>query len=377
MSFAKVIKSVNDKVMKKHGRNMPFIFTPGSDLSAWEGEKIPCNVSAINKDLGGGFKTGNIHLITGNPGAGKTALISSVMKNALDKGYHVMYVAMEPGLPSSTWANVGLDQSRVHIVAPTCAEDISEMTLAVLKDLRDQTDERVIIAFDSINAFIPSNMVRRMDEKGHDSAGMAERARALAVFLERLGGESMLMSQSMVFIVAQKRMSLGDFIVTSKISGGMAVQYTPKTLLHLNSKTIKTKKPVNGIDVPTPTAIEVKYELEKNTAGGERLPNGKIVGNVPTAGAYVYSFPTEDFAGGVDDSALLFEYAAAAGIQQKQGRLFVWVFEDGTEYVSDATKKDEAIEWFRLNTELCDRIRSMIEAPVIEEEPEEETIQTG
>jgi len=368
--FEKVIREVNKELLEDKKRTRPLVFMAGSDMSSLEGEHIPCNVAAINRDLAGGFKSGNLHLITGNPGSGKTALLSTVMQEGKKRGYIPIYVNLEPGLPESTWLNINVDKGDFNIIAGNTSEEITEAVIKLLTALRDQSEERVIIAFDSINAFTPSNMLKRQDTKGHDSAGMAERARAVSMFLERIAGTNLLASQSMIFIVSQKRVDINSYGAPEKISGGKAVVYMPKTIVDLKGKRVMVKKKIQGAEVNFPVALEVTYLIEKNTAGGRKDENGKVVGNVPTAGQYTYTYSVDGQPGRIDDTLVLFEFAKASGVLMKIKSKFCFKFGDFDITETEITKKEDALKYLGENEVIANKLRELLQnsGPAPEEE---------
>ena len=69
------------------------------EITAAEDERMPSGMEEFDRVLGGGIIRGSLVLVGGDPGIGKSTLLTQVCKNLSDSGYKVLYITGEESLP--------------------------------------------------------------------------------------------------------------------------------------------------------------------------------------------------------------------------------------------------------------------------------------
>ncbi len=69
------------------------------EIAAEEDERMTSNLEEFDRVLGGGIIRGSLVLVGGDPGIGKSTLLTQVFKNLSDSGYKVLYITGEESLP--------------------------------------------------------------------------------------------------------------------------------------------------------------------------------------------------------------------------------------------------------------------------------------
>jgi recombination protein RecA len=298
-SLEKIVASINTRFGKTSKDNQPLAYIASERPDLLETQFLRCNVPQLNKALGGGFAKKSIHLISGDPGSGKTTLCLSLCLASQKEGKIAVYVNAEPPFPVKYAEQLGLDLSKLLILDP---KDFGEQIVDAIYELLYDPDGRLaredvgVIVIDSINGLVPKSSIERSEDKGSEAPGMAERARLITQFLERIQGRGMLRGGATLLLVAQERTDIGSYGAPTIISGGKAAKYMPKTITRLGRKAIRQSDVVVG--------HTVKFNISKNGISG-----------IPNQGEYNILYGT-----GVDDSADLWERGVANGFIIKEGR---------------------------------------------------------
>lgn len=143
-------------------------------LKIKEGEQIPESIIVptpsfgLNYILGGGFKTGNIHVIWGTPGGGKSTLCLHVLSTLQKLGYHAIIIDTEHSISEQWLVHCGIDQER-EVWMGNSVEDILTELLPRMKETH-----KVAVLIDSINSIESDSFYDNIEA----SSGMAGAARA-------------------------------------------------------------------------------------------------------------------------------------------------------------------------------------------------------
>ena len=336
----KIIEKINKDVAKSSKDENPMLFRPGDrpDLVAYE--LIPCNVPELNKALGGGFATHHGHLISGAEGVGKTSIALSICKEVQARGKIVIYLCTEGLYPMATSELIGVDNDKIVVMYP---KDFSEQNVDAIYNILFDSENRTVrpeigaVVIDSINALATKSQIDRSEGDGSHNKGMAERARMISEFLDRVHARGLLRAGCILLIIAQLRVDLGAYGTPDTISGGKAPRYYGKTVTRL-SKLKGPKGTVDGIVVPL--GHKVRATISKNNISGQ-----------PTATEYTILYGI-----GPDDSLDLLTRGLETGDVTKEGRA-TYVFNVPPMGILKAEKKDGALDMLRSNPELRDALR--------------------
>jgi circadian clock protein KaiC len=158
-------------------------------------KRLGTGITALDRVLGGGFPTGSVIMIAGEPGTGKTVLTLQIMFSLARRGHRCLYVTTlsEPSLKVIHFMQqLGFFDQRLlddHIalvdVGTIAQTQGVEEALAQVKD-RIESDQPDLIAIDSIKAL-------------HDFVGTDARGRAvlydLAVSVAAWGATTLLVGE--------------------------------------------------------------------------------------------------------------------------------------------------------------------------------------
>src|SRR5699024_9248934 len=130
--------------------------------------RIPSGIAELDVVLGGGIVPGSLVLVGGDPGIGKSTLLTEVAAH-LSKTQKVLYVSAEESCSQVKLrcTRLGLGGSSMLLLNETCLEDIEEAI----------TDETVVV-IDSIQAVYTSAL--------SSAAGSVGQVRECAGKLQRI-----------------------------------------------------------------------------------------------------------------------------------------------------------------------------------------------
>ena len=94
-------------------------------------------LAGLDKALGGGIRGGRLVVVGARPGVGKSALLSFIATDALEKGRRVLYVSLE----------MGAQEVMLRMVAKSCAVGCDRMQS---KALTPQEEEAVVTAYEML-----------------------------------------------------------------------------------------------------------------------------------------------------------------------------------------------------------------------------------
>lgn len=88
--------------------------------------RIQANISELNRVTGGGFVRGSALLVGGDPGIGKSTLLTQAAAALAEQGYRVVYVSGEEAVAQIRLraSRLGADKANVELAAETNVEDI-------------------------------------------------------------------------------------------------------------------------------------------------------------------------------------------------------------------------------------------------------------
>ena len=141
---------------------------PLSEVREERFERVSSGIAELDTVLGGGIVPGSLVLIGGDPGIGKSTLLTEVSAHLSEK-QKVLYVSAEESCSQVKMrcARLGLDSSNLLLLNETCLEDIE-----------DAIGEEKFVVIDSIQAVYTSEL--------SSAAGSVGQVRECAGKLQRL-----------------------------------------------------------------------------------------------------------------------------------------------------------------------------------------------
>ncbi len=129
---------------------------------------IPTPSFGLNYILGGGIKTGNIHIFWGSSQSGKTTMSLYILAELQRQGYHAIIIDTEHSISEQWLEHCGVNIER-EVWRGNIVEDMLKDLVPVLK-----SGKKVVVLFDSINGIEWESFYDNVDS----SSGMAGGARA-------------------------------------------------------------------------------------------------------------------------------------------------------------------------------------------------------
>lgn len=215
-------------------------------------EYLSSGVEEVDKMLGGGFARGRITEAWGNPGVGKSYLLSRTMAALTDK-QKALYIDSEFSLYGPRLEQVGVDMKKVDIVQDGRLEKVTEHVI-------EQVGKYDLIIIDSLAKFIPMNVSSQ--EVGENSIGLF--ARQVKHFEAKLKPK-LARSKTALVVINQARAGMGMY-QPSKPQGGFAWEHA----IDLRLKLSKGDKYTGGhwveVEVQksrlTPPLIHTKFKID-------------------------------------------------------------------------------------------------------------------
>jgi len=285
----KETRTFTEMIEQKFGENIVELPDEAEDIEA-----ISTGSPSLDISIGiGGIPRGRFTEIYGAYQSAKTSLCLSIAKEAMKKGYKVLYVDVEQGLDYNyIEAIVGKFDPNVFVLAqPETAEqatDICEMAI--------DSGEFAVIVLDSVAALSPK---KEQDDEAED-AHYALLARAMTKFFRRNAFK--VRTNNVAFIlVNQVRDKIGAYVKTYEVPGGNAIKHYTSLMIFLSaSEQIKVGENIKG--------FYSKYTIKKNKVG------------IPFR-SFMFPFM---FGEGIDYERDLMELAELLNVVSKRGSYYVF-----------------------------------------------------
>lgn len=180
------------------------------DISSEAGERQRTGIGEFDRIVGGGIIAGQVVLIGGDPGIGKSTILLQIAGRLAQVGKRVLYVSGEESL-----AQTKLRAERLHVCAPHVLVAASTNIRSVLDEARKL--QPGVLMVDSIQVMY--------DEELESAPGSVTQVRESAALLVRYAKEE----QVAVFIV-------GHVTKTGAIAGPRVVEHLVDTVLYFEGE---------------------------------------------------------------------------------------------------------------------------------------------
>ena len=135
---------------------------------------LKTGIDGLDKALGGGFVTKNLHIIGAPPGSGKSRSMSFFAKKAVEAGKKVVFITLELS-EAETVANIYSSVTGITLhdmLNPICREEFKEK----VADFKDRYGMNLVVKFfkpgsitaDTIHNFIKKYQQIKLEETGHE-----------------------------------------------------------------------------------------------------------------------------------------------------------------------------------------------------------------
>lgn len=215
------LTDIQKEIQKLNGDNT---LVRMSDM-AYDIERIPTGIIALDHCLGGGLPKGKIALSWGIEGGGKSAIATQFAAQAQKHG-NVVYIDLENALDPRKAENSGVNLDDLFIAQPGSAENTLELIELCLS-----ADDVSAIIVDSVAAMPTEAEI----EGDYGDAHVAGLARLLSQGLRKINSfMTENQSDTILFFINQQRENIGGYgPVTKTTPGGKALKYYSATTMEV------------------------------------------------------------------------------------------------------------------------------------------------
>jgi len=226
-------KATVEELIKKHEGVLDF-----GDSEIFEYSRIPFDIPALDKMLGGGVPTKRLSIFAGASNAGKSYLAMQAVVQVQKTGGTAVWIDAEMSW-DATWATkCGIDVTKILVVQPSNGEEAFDLMESLMKDQVD------LIVLDSIAGLVP----KAITEEDYDHNPMAWQARFMNRSLPRIIPH--LKHGSAVIFINQMRAGIGPIDFLQRMPGGQGQGFYSHLVLEVRRNGWITEKDVKvGFDV--------------------------------------------------------------------------------------------------------------------------------
>lgn len=286
---------------------------------------IPTGSIGLDMALGGGWRTGRIHQIVGQPGSAKTSLAIMGMAEAqkMFPNKAVCYIDIERTFEWDWAESLGLDtdtKKRFSIMEADSSEDASDM-------LRDALMSELfsLVAVDSVGGLERAQVIYDKDAEESDMGKNAQVISRMCKQCAVLGSNS----NTTTLLINQYR---------KNFNGGMDQAAGPMVLGYATTDSVAMRRTFGAEN--TETRVVEGDEVEVSRKIVAKVERSKIFAQGRKAEFYFNNVDTDFGPIGIDSVGEVFMMARRAGIlvPNKEGSSWI-VFPDGTKENGEAACK--------------------------------------
>ena len=226
-------KATIEDLIKKHEGVLDY---GNSDTFVYD--RIPFDIPALDKMLGGGIPTKRLSIFAGASNAGKSYLAMQAVVQIQKAGGTAVWIDAEMSWDASWAEKCGIDTTKILVLQPESGEKAFDMMESLMKDQVD------LIVLDSIAGLVPG----AIQEEDYDHNPMAWQARFFNRSLPRLIPH--LKHGTSVIFINQMRAGIGPIDFLQRMPGGQGQGFYAHLVLEVRRQGWITEKDVKvGFDV--------------------------------------------------------------------------------------------------------------------------------
>jgi len=286
---------------------------------------IPWGIEELDQIIGGGAPRGRITVLVGEFSSGKTFLLQTLIKNAIEQGLKVVYIDTERSYDPAWWERVGVDLEKLFVAQPASGEEAADIADAAVRSGYD------LLAVDSIAGLIPKVMLEEKTEQ--QFVGL--QARMIQRFIQKVLSNN---TNTALVFTNQFRSVLTPGPIDN-MPGGNALRYFAHVILRVQREGWIEE---NGERVGFYIRVICRKSKVSKSGGEVLLP--------------FY------FRGEIDKIVMLFDRAIEYGVIKQKGPWYEvpWSVNNGTE--DKILGRNTVIEAIKANPELVQQLRFAVEA---------------
>lgn len=291
---------------------------------------IPTGSVSLDVSIGiGGIPLGRFTEIYGPESSGKTTLVLALAKNALDRGYNVLYVDPEQGvglgIAKRVIGDIVENPERFILIQP----ETMEQALGICEAAVESGDFSLII-LDSIGSMSP----QKVKVDALEDANVSLLARRLTTWLQR-NAFKVRYNQIAFVGVNQVRDAIGSYVKYLETPGGHYWKHITSLRIQLN-KVDDIKKDEDKI------GIQTKFVVKKSKVG-------------PPMRSWYFPIMFADDYAWIDKTRDVVEFAKNMGVIVCEDKHGSYYYFDGQ---SVANGFEKTVEALRDNKELLDKVEN-------------------
>jgi RecA/RadA recombinase len=195
----------------------------------------------MTADINKGIPNNKVVLFQGEKSCGKTYMVLSIAKKAIEKGYYIVYFDSENATEKSMFVSRGIDPNKVMYVPIDTVENFRNQLIKVINDYNNNTDPKrpkLLIILDSLGNLSTNKEIADAEE-GKNVSDMT-RAKIIRSIYRSINLK--LAKAKIPMLVTNHTYSIiGSYVPTTKGSGGQGPEYIASVMIDLKKKNAKDK----------------------------------------------------------------------------------------------------------------------------------------
>lgn len=230
-------------LIKKSGNDMGSIMAEEtlSNTTDW----IPTGSLALNGLLSGdinrGIANNKIIAFAGENGTGKTFLVLEIAKEAIKKGYEIIYFDSENSTENEMVVKRGIDSTKIAYLPIDTVENFRDQIVKIVNDYNDNSDAdkpKLMIILDSLGNLSTKKELADV-ESGSEKKDMTRSQVIKSIF--RVLSLKLAKAKIPLLMTNHTYADMGSFIPRQIMSGGSGLKYSASSIIHLTKSKAKDK----------------------------------------------------------------------------------------------------------------------------------------
>lgn len=196
----------------------------------------------ISSDINKGIPNNKITAFAGESGSGKTYLVLSIAKQAIKKGYKILFFDSENTLEKEMLEKRGIDPMNVGIIPVDTVESFRDQMIAIINEYnsnKEKDKQKIMIILDSLGNLSTKKEI----EDSEKQTGKKDMTRAqLIKSVFRILQLKLAQSKIPLLMTNHVYADVGSFFPSNKIAGGGGLIYSASVIITLTRSKVKDAK---------------------------------------------------------------------------------------------------------------------------------------